>query len=376
MSEPLRVTIAPRFGRLRRFTAHITRTTARNALWLTAISIVLYAVVRRIPYEPIADPIGQILLIMAGVAAGAVFLPELSDGLWSLTASQVRQLIPGHKRTKLSRVLIAAESDDEDWNELVYNEALVPLVKASVDKHEYVKNMTYSVQAHLNEVATIAGRDLRYHSIETQSRSERVLPPHGADGTYWVSVARTDAALKSEFATAACLAREVVSLEDDDGHLLTGDDWRKAMEELCAVSVTVNGEVQELRIEAGLEGEVDVLRWKFRPDTLEGGVRVPIYIGFDFPIRTTEDRFPVYFKGFYCAGATVVSMKVFNLPANADLRCDTFFAHGLKTHRHRNEDEMQGLLCKQRSFSTGRDSILWPGSGVIFDWHDCKASHA
>ena len=233
--------------------------------------------------------------------------------------------------------------------------------------------MTYTVQAHLNQSASLNGRTLTYHSIETLSRSERVLPAVGADGTYWISVARTQAALISEFANPACLAREVVSLEDDSGELLVGDAWLEVVQQLCSVSVTLNGEVQDLRIEAGLEGEVDVLRWKLRPEAAEGRARIPIYIGFDFPIRITEERFPVYFSGFYCAGATVVSMKVFNSAPEAELRCDAFFARGLMTHRPYNEEVMQGLLCKQRSFSTGRDSILWPGSGVVFDWHNCSA---
>ena len=167
----------------------------------------------------------------------------------------------------MSEVLISAETEDAEWSSLVYSQALEPLLNASRQPWEFVKNMTYTVQAHLREQLTLDdGRILAYHGIETTSRSERVLPAVGADGTYWISVARTKAALLSEYGDPACLAREIVSLEDQFGKEIKGKEWLDSVKQLCSASITINGEVQDLHTEPGLEGEVDVLRWKLRPE--------------------------------------------------------------------------------------------------------------
>jgi hypothetical protein len=78
------------------------------------------------------------------------------------------------------------------------------------------------------------------------------------------------------------------------------------------------------------------------------------------------------FSGYYCAGSTVATMKVYGLGEGVELRCDPFFARGLGPQSRGGDIKKSvGALSKQATFSTGRDSILWPGSGVIFDWHHC-----
>ncbi len=368
--------------RLRRFWAHLTRTRARNALWLTAFAILLYAFAPNVIGSPsLLDPFREFILILAGVAAGAVFLPELSGELWNLKRDDVLRLIPEPQRREMARVLISAESDDSGWNSLVYEEALRPMLDASANPCQFVWNMNYLVEAHLNQRLSVSGRTLHYHGIQIHSNSERVLPEL-VEGTFWISVARTPRALMTEYRNPACLAREVVSLEWDSGGLLNNQEWQKVVRDHCSVRVTINGEPQKLQ----LEGGADVIRWKLCPDLPSPHPRVPILIEFDFPIRSTEDRFPVYFSGFYCAGATVVSMKVFNLPSGAELCCDDFFARGLMTSHSpgtgdeslndepNSNGEAKGLLSSQAAFNTGRNSILWPGSGVLFDWHHCTSA--
>jgi hypothetical protein len=114
----------------------------------------------------------------------------------------------------------------------------------------------------------------------------------------------------------------------------------------------------------------DVVRWRFRPEVESTtGRRVPVQANFDFPLQNSENRFPVIFAGYYCAGATVISLKVYNKGKPLALTCDAFFGRGPGAHRDRNQVvPSHGSVNEQLSFSTGRDSILWPGSGIVFAW--------
>jgi hypothetical protein len=332
------------------------------------ISVLVYALLQRWT-PPGHDPLEQVALILAGVAASAVFLPELSSDLWRMSRDDVEKLVPHDRRASLLRSLLAAESKDPTWDELVYGQAVVPLMDAAQNPELIVRNMDYTVEVHLDNVVTFEQRTLRIHNVETLASSERVLPQRSADG-YWVSVARTQAALEFEFLSPGCLLREIVELRDEDGHVLETDEWYRAMELLSSVMVTVNGQAQTVDRRPG---EVtDVVRWYFTPEGEDVSSRVPLRVSFDFPLGVDVDRFPVMFSGYYCAGSTVATIKVYGLRKGVELRCDPFFARGLGPQsRDGDIKRSDGALCKQASFSTGRNSILWPGSGVIFDWHEC-----
>ncbi|MFL6129001.1 MAG: hypothetical protein ACJ73E_08035 [Mycobacteriales bacterium] len=310
------------------------------------------------------EPLQQFALVLASVAAGAIFLPELSSNLWTMSSQQVQQLVPEERRRRLAQALIGAESDDAEWNELVYSQALVPLLTAGRQSYLVVRNMNYSVQVHLNQRATVGGTSITFHSVETSANSERVLPPAGADGSYWISVARSERALAEEFKLIGCLARELVPL---DG--LIGSDWAEAMKALCRVFVSIDGQVQDVKPDEFSSSLPDVVRWRFKPEIDAAERRVPVQATFDFPVRSSESRFPVIFAGYYCAGSTVINLKVYNGGGPLALSCDSFFGRGPGLHRDGNQVvEMQGTLCQQLSFSTGRESILWPGSGLVFSW--------
>lgn len=394
-------------GRIRRYFLHLTRQRARVALLVAGSAIALYAVMTLAQWPVnanVRDPIQQILLILTGTAASAVFLPELSSDLWNLKAVEIRRLIPTEKRAALARSLIEAESagGQSEWDKLIYEQALVPLIAASHEPSQMIRNMSYSVQAHLNEEFDQFAEStttVHYHAVQTLSRSERVFPQIGEDQDYWISAARTVSALHQEFRNPNCVAREVVSLFDSDGHELSAQLWREAVVQLCTVGVNVNGETQRIMrevrsprrdepsgtpdstpdsrtgsatlpvVEAGEDYNEDIVRWRFRPAEEDLRDRVPVQIAFDFPM-VREDRFLVYFN-YYCAGATSVSMKVFNLSPTAGLRCDAFFGRAKRSETRNEEEHVQGLLATQRSISTGRDSLLWPGSGALFSWHEC-----
>ena len=101
---------------VRRLWLHLTRQRARAAIFLAVITILLYALVPDLSFLSASyqDPVRQFLLILTSVAAGALFLPELSSDLWSLTPNEVRNLIPDDRRRSLAKALIAADSADAE----------------------------------------------------------------------------------------------------------------------------------------------------------------------------------------------------------------------------------------------------------------------
>jgi hypothetical protein len=347
---------------------HVTRSRARAGLLLMVISVLVYALLKR--WElPGHEPLEQVSLILAGVAASAVFLPELSSDLWRLSRDDVEKLVPHDRRTSLLRSLLAADSKDPAWDDLVYGQAVLPLMEAAQNPQLTVRNMDYTVEVHLDKTIKHGDRVLPIHNVETLASSERVLPQRSAAG-YWVSVARTPEALDREFTSPGCLLRELVELRDEDGVPLETAQWHEVMVEHCHVGVTVNGQAQNVADPDSKPS--DVVRWYFTPEGEDVAQRVPLRVSFDFPVSADVDRFPVMFSGYYCAGSTVATIKVYGLAEGVDLRCNAFFARGLDPQASGGDvKKSAGALCKQASFSTGRDSILWPGSGVIFDWHAC-----
>ncbi|MGY1604702.1 hypothetical protein [Geodermatophilus sp. SYSU D00815] len=330
------------------------------------LSVAFYALLRRWEFTG-RDELQQVALILAGVAASAVFLPELSSDLWRLSRDEVEKLVPRHRRDGMLRSLLSADSQDAEWDDLVHRQAVAPLMAAAKAPEVVVKNMDYTVAVHLDRKVAVGDRVLRITQVETTSVSLRRLPRAPVDG-FFVSVARTPLALDHEFSAPGCLSREIVELRDDDGVPLPTEEWYAAMAELCDLRVEINGTYPEVRRK---EGEAaDVVRWYFTPGK-EETTHVPLRVSFTFPLSPGIEEFPVFFRGYYCAGATVVTAKVYGLGADAPLRVHSFFARGLGEERR--EDVVQGEndLCKVASFSSGSDSILWPGSGVLFDWHTC-----
>ena len=244
-----------------------------------------------------------------------------------------------------------------------------PLLDAGRRRDQTIRNMNYTVHVHLDQQATFGDQVVPIHNVETVSTSERQLPSLPTGG-FWISAARTDAALREEFGRPGCLARELVDLRDDAGVPLEGQRWLDAVQQLCRVVVTINGQVQDVQFV--VDEATDIVRWRFSPEAAEIEQRVPVQVAFDFPVSASTDRFPVMFSSYYCAGSTVVSLKLYGLPADQLIRCDSFFARGLGPQSGTGElVRAQGALSQQVSFSTGRNSLLWPGSGVLFDWHAC-----
>jgi hypothetical protein len=341
----------------RRLAAHLTRSTARWGYLLTALCVLGYGLVPT--HVEWGDPLRQFLLVLASVAAGAIVLPELPSNLWSLDVTRVRNLVPDDQRATLAQTLVAAESDDPLWNDVVWQDAVRPLLLASREPWRYVRNMDYDVTVHLDRTVAVAGEHVRCHMVSVDSKSQRVLAHPGAGASLWISVARTERALADEFAAPGCLAREIVTIDD-----LTAEQWQQAVTEVCSARLFIGGEAIELDVEVAPE-RPDLVRW-----CTPGGFEVPegwttVRIMFDFVIGDTVDSFPVMFSGYYCAGTTDISLRLYG---GSELRSEEFVGRALDDGGRPETVERSTEVFRQRSFTTGGDTILWPGSGVLYRW--------
>lgn len=344
---------------LRRAAAHLTRFTARWAYLLLAVCALIYAF---IPKDwAIAGTAREFVLILASVAVGAIVLPELPSNLWTIDSERVRNLIPNSQREHLARSLVTAESSDSRWTDLVWSKGLSPLLDATREPWQYARDMDYDVTVHLDQVLEAEGKQLPVSFVSVNQKSHRVLVRPDAS-TVWISMARTSAALNREFLDPSCLARELVPIGD-----LEGEAWQQSILDSCQAELFIDG----VRLELVAEAEPDlpdVVRWRI-PNNFElAHTRVRVDIRFDFYVSADADSFPVMFSGYYCAGITDISMRLYDEVGSRTLDCEYFVGRALDPSISMGTTPSRNGVYQQIKFSTGKESILWPGSGVMFRW--------
>jgi hypothetical protein len=343
-----------------RIWSHLTRSTARWAYLIAALCLLVYATV---PLDwPAADPIRQVALILTSVAIGGALLPELPTNLWSIDAARVRALVPDHQRAHLAQALIEAESDDPRWNQLVWTHALRPVLAASREPWQYVWDMDYTAAVHLSRSFRVGERERILDAVSVQQKSLRVLSRPGVSRV-WVTMARNAEALRDEFTAAGCLGRELVEIGDD----VTGTDWQDAVLELCRVSMSIDGEAIELQPEAVPE-RPGVVRWYTPADYRIPESRVRLRLAYEFVSEPGVREFGVFFSSYYTAGTTDVTLRLHDEHAPSTVETEYFVAHALDVETRPTVVTTSSTVVTQVSVSTGKDSLLWPGSGVIFRW--------
>src|SRR5262245_52805217 len=81
---------------IRRVLVHLTRSKARVAWVLIVLCSVLYASVSE-------ETVRQMTLVLASVAAAAIFLPELSSDLWNMHSDEIQKTVPEKQVEKLQK---------------------------------------------------------------------------------------------------------------------------------------------------------------------------------------------------------------------------------------------------------------------------------
>lgn len=343
-----------------RIWSHLTRSTARWAYLVAALCLVVYATV---PLSwAAADPIRQVALILTSVSIGAALLPELPTNLWSIDAARVRALVPEHQRAHLAQALIEAESDDARWNELAWTHAMRPLLSASREPWQYLWDMDYAVSVHLSRPFEIGGQKRLLDAVSVQQKSLRVLARPGVSRA-WVTMARTADALRDEFGAPGCLGRELVVMGDD----IVGSEWQRAVLEHCHVAMSIDGVTIELESEA-LDDHPGIVRWYTPADYRLPSTRARLRLSYDFVSEPQQREFGVFFSSYYVAGTTDITLRLHDENKPSTVSAEYFVAHALEVETRPTVLTTDNSVVTQVSFSTGRDSLLWPGSGVIFRW--------
>lgn len=339
---------------LRRAYAHLTRTRARGGWTLTALCFLAYLAADG------NEPLEQLALVIMGVAAGAIFLPEMSDSLWHLTPNQVRSTIPDKAVQDLQSTLVESRLGDAETANLVMTGAIEPLLQAALVAGRLRWDPKYDIT--VNRSRIVAGGS-SYTKVETLTRDRRRLPP-AWPRRYWFSATRTPKALDQEFRQPACVARELMQVPE-----VPNDQWASFIIEQSIVSVQVNG--IPLVCAASLVPGAEIVRWVFEiPDSVPADGEVGFTFRFDFPISNAEREFPVMFSQYYTLGTLGVSFRAFDQAGEPlSLRATPFMAAGIRETPSIYVDEPIDRASRF-VLSSRPDSVIWPGSGIYFAWED------
>jgi hypothetical protein len=312
-----------------------------------------------------SEPFKLAMTLLASVAAAAIILPELSSDLWSMDPDRIRALIPGSQRESLAKALIDAEFPDEpEWANLIWYQSLQPLMVVSEAPWLRIWDMDYDIDVRLDKAAgTTDLSDLHpVTSVSVDSKSTRILPPLSKvpGGRYWLSMARTEASVKHEYDQLGCLGRELTPMSE-----VASEAWYEIVRSRCSASLLLEGELIELTPEP-VEELPDIVRWYAPSSFVPPSEHVRVRLMFDFIMEATRRSFEVSFRSYYCAGSTAITMKMYGCPD--PLECQEFFARALTDNTGHGISLTKHDSFEQAVFSTGRNSIVWPESGVLFRW--------
>lgn len=381
-----------RVARLLRTVHYFLRREQVRRAWMIFAASVAFA---SLPWSSHWSEIRQGAIVLASIAAAAIFMPELNSSLWKLNAQELRDTVPIHQRRAFYLELIRADCPDDRWAqrwaEVVWRRGLTPLLDAATNPTLIRWNMTYEVNVHLHREMRIAGREILMTSVETRIDAERVLPTV-ANRVLWVSVCGNQASLFEEFRNDNCLARELVELP-----IAEGNEWAAEVRRVCHIRVQIGPRVVTFGpdnvVASQGAGDLRVVRWMIPVTDAEcDGGPVSFQFEMSFPIEAETRSFPVIFAGYYCAGRTTMSFKLYHgAGAKPNLRwrhaenaheSPSSIDGGIEVHQGFN-DERPGILdWRPEQFDTAErqsviyrtppDALLWPGTGVYL-WWDFRA---
>jgi hypothetical protein len=347
----------------------LTREEARRA-WFIFVAGVAFA---SLPWTTHWHEVQQGAIVLASLAAGAIFMPQLNSGLWRLKAREIRDTIPQHKRREFYPELIRADCSDDEWAQrwatLMWRRGVIPLLDAAHDSRQIHWNVNYDVSVHLAQEVRVGQRRLRMARIETRNDHERIFEP-ATDNTVWVSVAGNDASLLSEFNADNCLTRELVALPG-----LDKKTWAEEVRRLCRVRARIGPRLIEFDADSVVtvpgDDDVRIVRWLVPISSEDmNGELVACQTEIHFPAEVRENNFPVVLAGYYCAGRTILSFRLYHGETEKPkLRYfDEFLSEGGGNIAGWKPERFDTEERQSVTYRTQDDSLLWPGSGIYFWW--------
>ena len=354
------------FNRLLR---HLTR---RKAVWgwfLAVLGVVIYAM-----YPPdwwAADAITQFFLIVASVAFGAVFLPEISSDLWNISKDDVEKLIPEARSSELLEQILRAKIPESEFADLVLNCAVSPLIRAAREPHLIVGELVYTASIHLDEDIPVDDKTVKIHRVETTLRGRRVLPPADKHDVYWVSMARSVDHLQREFSESSCLFREVVDFDDN----LTDEVWLDTVKRYSRARIVLDGTTIEATTDPPLGDAYaptethGLLRFYFDASQVIAASdqgRRTITLSLDYPLHAT--RRVVLLGAYYTMGSAQLTVRVYNGVNPVNIYWDAFIARALGVSSVDINYVPKDGLCTELTVITSDKTLLWPGTGLSVWW--------
>jgi hypothetical protein len=360
----------PRLGRMVKAAVYfLSRKQARRAWLIFAASIA----VASIPWTTHVSLLRQGAIVMAGIAATAVFMPELSSQLWNLGGDEIRDMIPENRRRAFHAQLVKADCPNEDWGrrwaDLVWTQGVVPLLDAAHETSRIHWDVTYEVAVHLGLRLNIGGRTQTMARVETRHSYECLLPALATDNL-WVSVVGNAVSLHAEFDEVGCLSRELVRLPG-----LEKQAWADEVRRQCNIRVKIGQYIVDFAEDnvVTLLGDDNtwIVRWML-PKMSSDLVNVPVTfdIDIDFPTKVRENNFPLLLAGYYCAGRTSLAFRFYhNQIQKPRLRYFSEFLSEGGTNVAAWKPEWLDTRDRQTVvYRTPPDSLLWPGSGIYCWW--------
>ena len=383
-NEPLRVLKASYY--------FLQRRQARRA-WFFFVAAVAFA---SLPWTAGWHEVREGAIVLASLAAGAIFLPELNSRLWQLDAKEIRETVPEHRRHAFYIELIRADCPDDAWAQrwaaLMWRWGLLPLLNEARHKRGIRWDMSYGVSVYLNYDVEIAGQLQSMTRVETSIDNERVLPS-AAKGNAWVSVCGSEESLQSEFDDEGCLSRELVDLPS-----LDDATWAAEVRRLCYVRVQIGQRAIKFDADSIIVVSGDnrrIVRWMvpIAPNERDG-TPVACRIEVHFPIASKTTHFPIMFSEYYCAGRTLAEFRLYHGSGPRPvLHCrhseviqgrPSTDAKIWEPASYSDDDGPdQGSVHAQRfntaeqqaiSYGTDPESLLWPGFSILCWWEFVAAA--
>ena len=373
----------------------LQRKQARKA-WFIFVAAVAFA---SLPWTAGWHEVRQGAIVLASLAAGAIFLPELNSGLWRLNAKEIRDTIPEHRRHAFYLELIRADCPEDAWAQrwadLMWQWGVQPLLDEARHKRGIRWDMSYEVSVYLNNHVEIAGQPQIMTRIETIIDNARVLPS-APDGMVWVSVCGNEESLRSEFKDERCLSRELVDLPN-----LDEATWATEVRKLCYVRVQIGERTMRFgpdNIINKSRGDLRIMRWMVPVSGESNGAPVSCRIEVHFYITPTTTHFPIMFSKYYCAGRTLAAFRLYHgsgpkpvlycrhseviqgRPLTVDKLPELVSAPADGQQPDEDEDSVHSErfdTAEQQSITyrtpTTQDRLLWPGFSIYCWWEGTGA---
>jgi hypothetical protein len=245
------------------------------------------------------------------------------------------------------------------------------LLSVADDPHLIVADLVYHIEVHELVDICFADSELSMRTVESSIQARRVLPAGGPRATYWITVARDNEALRSEFLEPNCLFREVVEMDAS----WSDDLWKSAVMAMCTVRIVVNGWSISSRSDPPAGSEVSgndrIVRWYYSGEDFSryanSDSRLNMTISLDYHISSEVRRFHVALSAFYVMGGARVSFRLYDRDDAYTLDYEVFLSQALGKAATVSL-VTKTALCKEMTVFTTDESLIWPGSGLIVSW--------